>query len=392
SSPSSPSSPQQRPLTRRASQHPDFALEESSSARPDNPSSSSSSASSSSKRVRRTSNSDTSSPQPHTLTPSLTTMTPDETKDHPEGADHLPSNDNSNGNNGSSSRSLSKHQHHHHRHHHRRNGSSSKAGDSGGDSSMALDNATANSLTPGGFNRLEFVRLMVQALHSLGYSDSAVSLEDESGFRLESPAITRFRECVLLGQWGEVEELMRELDLEPSTAAPTIKFLIREQKFLELLEARQIKSALIVLRSELTPLQQNTERVHALTSFMMSSSPEDLRQRANWDGADGQSRRILLQELQKLISPSVMVPENRLEKLLDQAKELQTRDCVYHDTRNNTYSLYSDHICSKKGIPTVTRHILDNHTNEVWYISISHDGRYLASTSVDSKVIIWSLE
>jgi len=49
-----------------------------------------------------------------------------------------------------------------------------------------------------------------------------------------------------------------------------VKFSIREQKFLELLEARQIKSALVVLRSELTPLNQNIERVHTLTRFVIN--------------------------------------------------------------------------------------------------------------------------
>ncbi|KAG0222743.1 hypothetical protein BGW42_006346 [Actinomortierella wolfii] len=320
-------------------------------------------------------------------------MTPDETKDHIDQVGQS-SESIANNSNNDSSHSSSKHHHHHHshHHHHHHNGSSSTADDASGDASMAVDKLSVNTLTPGGFSRLELVRLMVQALQSLGYSNSASLLEKESGFRFESPAITRFRECVLAGKWDEVEELVRELDLEPTTAAPTVQFLIREQKFLELLEARQIKNALLVLRTELTPLQQNTERVHVLTSYMMSSSPEDLRQRANWDGANGQSRRILLQELQKLIPPAVMVPENRLEKLLEQARELQTRDCVYHDARNSTYSLYSDHVCSKIGIPTVTRRILDNHTDEVWSISISHDGRYLASASKDSKVIVWSLE
>lgn len=44
------------------------------------------------------------------------------------------------------------------------------------------------------------------------------------------------------------------------------------------------------------------------------------------------------------------------------------------------------------GVPSVTRQVLEGHTNEVWYISFSHDGKYLASTSVDYRVIIWDLE
>ncbi|KAG0096084.1 hypothetical protein BGZ93_005017 [Podila epicladia] len=250
----------------------------------------------------------------------------------------------------------------------------------------------STTTTPLGFNRLELVRLMVQSLQGLGYHQAAQTLETESGYQLESPAVSRFRECVLSGNWTEVEQLTSQLNLDFNHGISSVKFLIREQKFLELLEARQIKSALVVLRSELTPLNQNMDRVHALTSYMMSSSPEDLRQRAGWDGVEGQSRQKLLTSLQKLISPSIMVPENRLENMLQQAVELQVNNCLYHDIRNDTRSLYSDHLCDKTGIPSITRKVLEEHTNEVWYVSFSHDGRFLASASADSRIIIWNVQ
>ncbi|KAI8354941.1 WD40-repeat-containing domain protein [Mortierella sp. GBAus27b] len=249
-------------------------------------------------------------------------------------------------------------------------------------------------MTPSGFSRHELVRLMVQSLQSLGYKKAARELEDESGYQLESPAVTRFRECVLKGNWEELEQLAGKLDLDPAheVSVGHVKFLIREQKFLELLEARQIKNALIVLRSELTPLNQNMERVHTLTSYMMSTSAEDLRQRAGWDGANGTSRLALLSSLQKYISPAVMVPENRLETMLKQAMEMQAVNCFYHDNRNTSRTLYSDHVCEDSGIPTVSRRVLEGHNNEVWYISFSHNGKYLASASADRRVIIWNLE
>ncbi|KAG0042243.1 hypothetical protein BGZ83_000735 [Gryganskiella cystojenkinii] len=262
------------------------------------------------------------------------------------------------------------------------------------DTSMAMtvDSLDPSAWTPMGFSRHELVRLMVQSLQSLGYKKSALELESESGYQLESPSVTLFRECVLQGKWDKVEQLTEELDLDPVHGLPVVKFLIRQQKFLELLEARQIKNALVVLRSELTPLNQDIDRVHMLTSYMMSSSAEDLRVRAQWDGVGGSSRQTLLSSLQKFISPAVMVPENRLETMLHQAIELQAKNCVYHDNRNTANSLYSDHICDKSGIPTVTKKVLDNHTDEVWFIAFSHDGRYLASASADSRVIIWNME
>lgn len=258
----------------------------------------------------------------------------------------------------------------------------------GADPAMASPNTTAL-----GFNRVELARLMIQSLKALGYKHSAQTLAAEAGCELESQAVTQFRECVLSGAWDTVEQLSEHLDIDPVNCLPTVKFLIREQKFLELLESGHIKSALVVLRSELTPLNKNMERVHTLTSFMMTSGADDLRERAEWDGAEGTSRQKLLASLQKFISPAVMVPEHRLETLLKQANEQQIKNCFYHDSRNDApYSLYSDHVCDKVGVPSITRQVLEGHTNEVWYISFSHDGKYLASTSVDFRVIIWDLE
>ncbi|KAG0028972.1 hypothetical protein BGZ81_004242 [Podila clonocystis] len=255
------------------------------------------------------------------------------------------------------------------------------------------DTDMAPNTTALGFDRVELARLMIQSLKALGYKHSAQTLATEAGCELESQAVTQFRECVLSGAWDTVEQLSEQLDIDPVDSLPTVKFLIREQKFLELLESGHIKSALVVLRSELTPLNKNMERVHTLTSFMMTSGADDLRQRAEWDGSEGTSRRKLLASLQKFISPAVMVPEHRLETLLKQAMEQQVKNCFYHDSRSDApYSLYSDHVCDKVGIPSVTRQVLEGHTNEVWYISFSHDGKYLASTSVDYRVIIWDLE
>lgn len=42
-----------------------------------------------------------------------------------------------------------------------------------------------------------------------------------------------------------------------------------------------------------------------------------------------------------------MVPENRLETMLKQAVDHQIKNCFYHDNRNTSKSLYSDHICDK---------------------------------------------
>lgn len=96
------------------------------------------------------------------------------------------------------------------------------------------------------------------------------------------------------------------------------KFLISQQKYLELLEAKKPTTALQVLRNDIAPLYVDSESLHTLSrlviirislsallnrycrqseSFIMCSDPEDLRKRAGWDGASGTSRQQLLDTL-----------------------------------------------------------------------------------------------
>lgn len=143
---------------------------------------------------------------------------------------------------------------------------------------------------------------------------------------------------------------------------------------------------------------------------MMFSEPEDIRQRAGWDGAAGTSRRRLLNSLHRMcgkicaltgltsslpgyIPSSVMIPQRRFSTLLHQARSYQQQQCVYHNSPSNStaFSLYTDHQCNKSAFPRLTTNILDVHTDEVWNLEWSHDGVYLATASKDKTAIIWRL-
>lgn len=75
-------------------------------------------------------------------------------------------------------------------------------------------------------------------------------------------------------------------------------------------------------------------------------------------GKGTKSRSMLMDKLQAYLPPSVMLPPSRLNALLNQALELQTLRCLYHNTsqgltlRNS--SLLVDHTCSKDSFPTHT--------------------------------------
>ncbi|KAF5389854.1 hypothetical protein D9757_003616 [Collybiopsis confluens] len=240
-------------------------------------------------------------------------------------------------------------------------------------------------------DREEFVRLLLQSLRDVGYTESAATLEAESGYSMEEPEVQRFREYILEGIWTKAEDALSRLGIVDEDNLWDAKFLINKQKYLELLEARKTAAALHVLRAELAPSSPEPSQLHALSSLIMCTDPEDIRQRADWDGASGQSRQQLLLQLHRFIPPSVMIPQRRFLTLLHQAHEDQLRRCTYHNTPIDAtpFSLLSDHECNKDEFPGVTTTVLLGHADEVWNVEWSHDGMYLASGSRDKTAIIW---
>ncbi|KAH7079739.1 WD repeat-containing protein 26 [Paraphoma chrysanthemicola] len=285
----------------------------------------------------------------------------------------------------------------------------------------SVANGGAVSTTFYGHDREEVTRILIQSLTDLGYHGAAGALCKESGFQLEGPTVASFRNSVLNGDWVEAEDLLfgtspydgggvgldasygkswsksrsrpssqhrGGLTLAEGANRNEMLFWMKQQKYLELLERRELGKALAVLRQELTPLHQDVSRLHTLSSLMMCQSAEDLRNQAQWDGARGESRTHLLSDLSKSISPSVMIPEHRLSVLLDEVKDSWIANCLYHNTAASP-SLYLDHNCERDDFPTKTVLELNNHKDEVWFLQYSNDGTMLASTSKDTTIYIY---
>jgi len=115
-------------------------------------------------------------------------------------------------------------------------------------------------------------------------SQSAATLEAESGYTMESPQVSQFRRYILTGRWAKAETLLPSLFPDnqdhlcvasssfpshspPLTISQDARFLISQQKYLELLEARKTTAALHVLRNELAPINTETEHLHTLSRF-----------------------------------------------------------------------------------------------------------------------------
>lgn len=167
-----------------------------------------------------------------------------------------------------------------------------------------------------GHDREEVTRILIQALSDLGHHAAAESVSADSGYELESPTVAAFRSAVINGSWDEAEKLLfgpAEADgrdgvgngllLVEGADPDSMRFRIRQQKYLELLEHRDLRQALSVLRTELTPLNQDPQQLNFLSTLLMCQSAEDIKAKAHWDGAEGQSRHHLLAALSSTCAP-----------------------------------------------------------------------------------------
>lgn len=163
-----------------------------------------------------------------------------------------------------------------------------------------------------GHDREEVTRLLIQALSDMGYHSAAQSVSRDSGYELESPTVAAFRSAVISGSWSEAEQFLvgaataedihaqrpgNGLVLIEGADRNFMRFCIRKQKYLELLEQRDFRQALVVLRTELTPLHNDAVKLHHLSTLIMCQSADDVKAKAAWDGAFGQSRHYLLSDL-----------------------------------------------------------------------------------------------
>ncbi|XP_050388246.1 WD repeat-containing protein WDS homolog [Argentina anserina] len=234
----------------------------------------------------------------------------------------------------------------------------------------------------------EFVRIIIQCLYSIGYGKSASCLELESGIACQSDYFQMLESKILSGNWnGSIDTINGITDLSEETRAAAL-FLVLKQSLLEYTKSGDDELALDILRKEVSALQVGRDKVHNLAHSILFS--KDMQQDKTDKIEVCEQRKKLLQELEDLLPPPIIIPPRRLEYLVETAVSTQINPCMYHNF-SGPVSLYADHLCSRDQIPTETVQILTEHKNEVWFVQFSHNGEYLASSSSDCTAIIWKV-
>ncbi|KAK1438013.1 hypothetical protein QVD17_03814 [Tagetes erecta] len=242
-----------------------------------------------------------------------------------------------------------------------------------------------------GIKKVEFVRVIAEALYSLGCSKTGACFEEETGIPFQSPTVSIFIQQILDGNWDGSIASLHKIGIMDESIIKSASFIILQQKFFELLDREKLMEALKTLRTEISPLSINSDRVRELSFFILSP-------KFRINGVSGQqmvklkARSELLKELQKLFPPTVMIPDGRLLQLVEQALDLQREACIFHNSDDGETSLLIDHHCGRDQIPSQTVQILQEHQDEVWYLQFSQNGKYLASSSSDNSAIIWEVD
>lgn len=100
-------------------------------------------------------------------------------------------------------------------------------------SPMDADAVQPNVGVQGLIKRRELVMLIEQALSNLGFADVSEQLAEESGIKHETSAVSSFRIAVLQGDYKHAVSLLDKLGLSDYKILSQCKFIILEQKFLE---------------------------------------------------------------------------------------------------------------------------------------------------------------
>ncbi|CRH00478.1 WD-repeat protein, putative [Plasmodium relictum] len=79
------------------------------------------------------------------------------------------------------------------------------------------------------------------------------------------------------------------------------------------------------------------------------------------------------------------------QKRKSKNKQSKSHNSVPYDNHNiSSFSLLKNHECKKIKLPYYCIKILQGHKDEVWYVSVSSNGKYIASSSKDKSILLWN--
>ncbi|KAF4656484.1 hypothetical protein FOL47_008896 [Perkinsus chesapeaki] len=268
----------------------------------------------------------------------------------------------------------------------------------------------------------ELASMMVETLEHLGYTNAASALSQESGCVSAREDIVIMRKDIELGNWDKAIVALQVLKIndENDKIKKRMIFDIMEQKFLEALreylylrDTADVEScyehetlSVVKALQSMTELSRDdetlTSRIHDDANRLLYSSYSEFDDELGEDGCDGkvwdteESRSQLWDKIRQKLPPEVCVPPGRLMTLLGYATQYQLDNCLNHDLtsyhhHHNELTLLEDHHCPTPKVTLAAAQIIKKHSDQVWYMALSNNGRMVATCGKDKSVILWSV-
>eukprot|EP00347_Sterkiella_histriomuscorum_P016334 403353588 len=284
------------------------------------------------------------------------------------------------------------------------------------DADMQMQEVDYNSIKLNEQNDTEMLRLIEQYLYNQGYQQIAKQLEDQSNVKMEDESVNQFKQKILQGEyfpqksWKELvprcsdKNKLQQL-AQLITCQVALDEYVNGQNGFSNGHTQNDQLKLTSIDKEDFHEEQNSSltkgdmpfphqndvsitKANLLTTTSIKNT--EIRTRASWKGSEEEGRKELLEKIQKLIPPTVMMQPNRLQLLCKQAISQQIHSCKFHNVYQTQYSLLDDHICTKQMIPTKCIAVLKQHKDEVWTAIFSPSGKKLATQGKDNLVYLWS--
>jgi WD40 repeat protein len=186
-------------------------------------------------------------------------------------------------------------------------------------------------------------------------------------------------------------------DLNISELSFKIKITILTILFLEeLFINKNTENALSILKS--LPAETDLSTRQNLSSLLLQNdTPNVFLCSINWKNINSinESRNLLIENLFRLLPSSVYLFSNGMESLMKDAYNYQQLSIPSFNSNSNSNSnsnLSLNSINQHSNLPINLKQTLNYHTNEVWFIKYSPNGKYLATGSKDTKIIIYDVE
>lgn len=127
--------------------------------------------------------------------------------------------------------------------------------------------------TRGMVNRKEFIRLIQQALYSLGFRNAAKDVEVASEIDCEPAEVRAFRHAVTEGSWDRAVKLLSELDFSGEVAHSKAKFLVLREKYLEVSKRFKVAVVCAVEICSMLADSISTYNVHPCRLWLKATLP-----------------------------------------------------------------------------------------------------------------------